>query len=170
MNASTRIAPGWRRSLLSVLAIAAIALCLIYLVGPVLAGGSGPTTTSGSDNTASIFVRKNDDAFHHLAGAVFEIEGIPGTLTTDAEGGACFTGLPQNETFKVIEVSPPPGYVLPDPPFQWVHVGNNGDCTSRDVLFVDTAASSSQSASATASGSTSQSASASASQSSSASG
>jgi len=119
--------------------------------------GSPPGLSSNqTENTASIFIRKNDVAFHHLAGAVFSVEGVAGTKTTDVEGGACFTGLPQDAVLKVTEVSPPPGYVLPDPNFQMVHVDNDGDCTSRDVLFVDALASSSSpsgSASGTASGS-----------------
>jgi Prealbumin-like fold domain len=150
-----------QRTLLAALAIAAIALSLIYLARPVKAEG-GSALASGS-NTASIFIRKNDNDFNHLAGAVFSVEGVAGTMTTDENGGACFTGLPQDATLKVTEISPPPGYTLPDPNFQFVHVDNDGDCTSRDVLFVDTLVAGSQSASASASASTSGSASASAS-------
>lgn len=91
-----------------------------------------------SGNVASIFIRKNDDAFHHLAGAVFTVEGVEGTFTTDENGGACVTGLPQGVTLTVTEITPPPGYVLPDPASQEVRVDDDGDCTSRDVLFVDT--------------------------------
>jgi Prealbumin-like fold domain len=130
-----------------------------------VAPASNPGITSNqTENIASIFIRKNDLNFHHLPGAVFSVEGVAGTKTTDAEGGACFTGLPQNVTLKVTEISPPPGYTLPNPNYQMVHVDNDGDCTSRDVLFVDAPAASSSpsgSASGTASGSASGSASAS---------
>jgi hypothetical protein len=88
-------------------------------------------------NVASIFIRKRDAQYNHLAGAVFTVEGVAGTFTTDADGGACVTGLPQNVTLLVTEITPPPGYDLPDPASQLVHVDNDGDCTSSDVIFVD---------------------------------
>jgi Prealbumin-like fold domain len=140
-------------------------LVAIRTANASVASASNPGISSNqTENTASIFIRKNDLNFHHLAGAVFSVEGVAGTKTTDAEGGACFTGLPQNVTLKVTEISPPPGYTLPDPNSQMVHVDNDGDCTSRDVLFVDAPAASSSpsgSASGTASGSASPSGSAS---------
>jgi len=159
-----------RRARRSVAAGAFAILAMSILVAIRTANGSvapasNPGITSNqTENIASIFIRKNDLNFHHLPGAVFSVEGVAGTKTTDAEGGACFTGLPQNVTLKVTEISPPPGYTLPNPNYQMVHVDNDGDCTSRDVLFVDAPAASSSpsgSASGTASGSASPSGSAS---------
>ncbi|HLY83337.1 MAG TPA: prealbumin-like fold domain-containing protein, partial [Acidimicrobiales bacterium] len=60
-----------------------------------------------------------------------------GTFTTNADGGVCVTNLPQDTTLTVTEITPPPGYTLPDPASQEVRVDDDGDCTSRDVLFVD---------------------------------
>jgi hypothetical protein len=155
-----------RRSLVAAGATAVLAMSILAAARTVDAAASAPAGGAAgalfeqSANTASIFIRKNDTNFNHLAGAVFAVEGVPETMTTDANGGACFTGLPQDATLKVTEISPPPGYLLPDPNFQMVHVDNDGDCTSRDVLFVDAKASASQSGSASgsASGSSSKSA------------
>jgi hypothetical protein len=100
------------------------------------ASTASPSESQSAD-VASIFIRKRDAQYNHLAGAVFTVEGVPGTFTTDANGGVCVTGLPLNATFRVTEITPPPGYELPDPAYQDVHVDNDGDCTSSDVIFVD---------------------------------
>jgi len=92
---------------------------------------------------ASIFVRKNDDNWNHLPGAVFEVtsedgQEVIGQFTTDAEGSFCVIDLPQNASYWITEIQAPDGYIIQDPAAVLVHVDNDGDCTSRDVLFVDT--------------------------------
>ncbi len=102
------------------------------------ASESQPGSSEPAD-VGSIFIRKRnaESPYQHLAGAVFTVEGVEGTFTTDADGGACVTGLPQNTSLTVTEITPPDGFALPDPASQLVKVDNDGDCTSSDVIFKD---------------------------------
>ena len=104
--------------------------------------GEASESQAGSSEPAdvgSIFIRKRnaESPYQHLAGAVFTVEGVQGTFTTDADGGVCVTGLPQNTSLMVTEITPPAGFDLPDPASQLVKVDNDGDCTSSDVIFKD---------------------------------
>jgi hypothetical protein len=115
-----------------------------------------PSETPNGD-TASLNIKKvnADDTSQNLNGAVFTVDGIPGTFTTgtgtyDKDGNPvpdgvnqartrtgyfCITGLPQDSQWLVTEITPPAGYELADPAAQWVTVDNDGDCDSSDAHF-----------------------------------
>jgi hypothetical protein len=74
-----------------------------------------------------------------LSGAVFTIDGITGTFTTDANGFACKDGLPF-ATYNVNETTAPNGYSV-DTASKSVTVSSAGACpstTPTDVTFTDT--------------------------------
>ena len=115
-----------------------------------------PSETPNGD-TASLNIKKvnADDTSQNLNGAVFTVEGIPGTFTTgsgtyDKDGNPvpdgvnqartrtgyfCIIGLPQDSHWLVTEVTPPAGFALADPASQTVSVDNDGDCDSSDAHF-----------------------------------
>jgi hypothetical protein len=89
---------------------------------------------------ASLNVKKQDEEGHGLEGAVFTVEGMEGTFTTDKNGKFCVTGLPKGSEWLVTEIQAPAGYVLADPASQMVKVDNDGDCNSPSARFVNTLA------------------------------
>src|SRR5574338_823984 len=117
-----------------------------------------PSETPSGD-TASLNIKKvnADNTSQNLNGAVFTVDGIPGTFTTgtgtyDKDGNPvpdgvnqartrtgyfCIVGLPQDSKWLVTEITPPAGYELADPAAQWVHVDNDGHCDSSDAHFAN---------------------------------
>lgn len=99
--------------------------------------------TGDGDQGASLLIRKRNavSPFQHLAGAVFTVEiggNLIGTFTTDSDGAICLTGLPHTVQATVTEITPPPGYDLPDPASQTVWVDDNDICHSAEAIFKDT--------------------------------
>lgn len=86
---------------------------------------------------AALNIRKVDENGARLAGAVFTIEGMAGTFTTDAQGKVCVTGLEQGTEWLVTETKAPAGYNIANPASQMVGVDNDGDCDSPDAVFVN---------------------------------
>ena len=111
---------------------------------------SASAAASVSEGDASLNIRKVNEEGTRLPGAVFEIDGLEGTFTTDASGVVCVHGLPNDSEWLVTEIQPPAGYDLADPASQMVEVDDDGDCDSPDAVFVNTLASQ-ESASAAAS-------------------
>jgi hypothetical protein len=107
-------------------------------------GTATPTPTGTPDqggDDASLKVRKISTErtatgrVIRLEGAVFTVEGQPGTFTTDERGEFCITGLPEDAVLTVTEITPPAGYELADPASQEVEVDNDGDCDSAEAVF-----------------------------------
>ncbi len=107
-------------------------------------GTATPTPTGTPDqgaDDASLKVRKISTErtatgrVIRLEGAVFTVEGQPGTFTTDDRGEFCITGLPEDAVLTVTEITPPAGYELADPASQEVEVDNDGDCDSAEAVF-----------------------------------
>ena len=89
----------------------------------------------GGDGDASLNIFKLiEDTDTRLAGAVFEIEGLDGTFTTDANGQICITGLPTDSEYVVREIEAPAGYEIIEAE-QTVEVDDDGDCDSPDARF-----------------------------------
>jgi hypothetical protein len=93
---------------------------------------------SVGEDEASLNIRKVNEDGARLAGAVFTVEGIPGTFTTAADGTFCILGLPDDSEWLVTEIEPPAGYELANPASQIVEVDDDGDCDSPDAVFVNT--------------------------------
>ncbi|MEO8510470.1 MAG: SpaA isopeptide-forming pilin-related protein [Chloroflexota bacterium] len=100
-----------------------------------------PTPTPEGDEDASLKIRKIStertatNRVIRLEGAVFTVEGQPGTFTTDEHGEFCITGLPEDVVLRVTEIVPPAGYELANPAWQDVEVDNDGDCDSAEAVF-----------------------------------
>jgi hypothetical protein len=122
-------------------AISHVSFCL------VLAAGEESASASMGDDHASLNIKKVNEDGSRLAGAVFTIEGMPGTFTTADDGTFCILGLPADSMWLVTEIQAPPGYDLADPAWQTVEVDDDGDCDSPDAVFVNTAAEESMEAS-----------------------
>ncbi|HET9416314.1 MAG TPA: prealbumin-like fold domain-containing protein [Candidatus Limnocylindria bacterium] len=86
---------------------------------------------------AALNIHKRDENGAKLAGAVFTVEGLEGTYTTDEDGEVCITGLPDDSEWLVTEIQAPAGYELADPNWQMVEVDDDGDCDSPDAVFVN---------------------------------
>jgi hypothetical protein len=93
-----------------------------------------------AEETAALKIRKVDEEGNRLPGAVFEIDGMEGTFTTDAAGEFCITGLDLDTWWTVTEVQAPAGYEIAEEASQLVEVDNDGDCNSPDAVFVNTLA------------------------------
>lgn len=99
-----------------------------------------PTPDQGGDD-ASLKIRKISTErtatgrVIRLEGAVFTVEGQPGTFTTDERGEFCITGLPEDVVLTVTEITPPAGYELANPASQEVEVDDGGDCDSAEAVF-----------------------------------
>jgi hypothetical protein len=89
---------------------------------------------------ASLNIHKVDEQGNFLAGAVFTVEGMEGTFTSNEDGEVCITGLPDDSEWLVTEIQAPDGYELADPNWQMVEVDDDGDCNSPDAVFVNPAA------------------------------
>ncbi len=113
----------------------------------VVYGVSGGEITN---DTAALNIHKEDTEGAMLPGAVFEIvneqtsEGLvdtadtPNTFETDANGEICITGLPDEATYSVTEVTPPAGYeIVGDATQTGITTDNDGDCDSPDASFVN---------------------------------
>ena len=104
------------------------------------AGTATPTPDQGDDD-ASLKIRKISTErtatgrVIRLEGAVFTVEGQPGTFTTDERGEFCITGLPEDVVLTVTEITPPAGYELANPASQEVEVDDGGDCDSAEAVF-----------------------------------
>jgi uncharacterized repeat protein (TIGR01451 family) len=86
---------------------------------------------------AALNVKKVDPDGNKLAGAVFVVEGIEGTFTTNADGKFCITGLPNDSIWNVTEIKAPDGYVIATEASQMVEVDDDGDCESPSATFVN---------------------------------
>jgi hypothetical protein len=98
-----------------------------------------PTPTDEQDN-AALNVRKVDEEGNRLEGAIFTVEGMEGTFTTNARGFFCITGLENDSEWLVTEIEAPEGYEIAEEPSQIVEVDDDGDCDSPDAVFVNTLA------------------------------
>jgi hypothetical protein len=92
---------------------------------------------ASADDDASLNVKKQNEDGFGLPGAVFTVDGLEGTFTTDEEGFFCVLGLPEDSVWLVTEIQAPAGYELADPAWQMVEVDNDGDCNSPDARFVN---------------------------------
>ena len=99
--------------------------------------GTPQATPADDEHDASLNIRKQDAEGHRLPGAVFTIEGMEGTFTSDELGQVCIQGLPDDSVWLVTEIQAPAGYAIADPASQMVEVDNNGDCNSPDARFVN---------------------------------
>ncbi len=100
-----------------------------------------PTPTAQEEeDDAALNIHKEDEDGNRLEGAVFTIEGMDGTFTTNANGVICITGLENDSEFLVTEIQAPEGYEIADEASQLVEVDNDGDCDSPDAVFVNTLA------------------------------
>jgi hypothetical protein len=97
-----------------------------------------PQSTPDGDDDASLNIRKEDEEGHRLPGAVFTIQGMQGTFTSDEFGQVCIHGLPEDSVWLVTEIQAPAGYDIANPASQMVEVDNDGDCDSPDARFVNT--------------------------------
>jgi hypothetical protein len=113
--------------------------------GSTAASASAPASVG--DDDASLNIHKVNEDGARLAGAVFVVEGLEGTFTTDANGVICIQGLPEDSEWLVTEIEPPLGYDLANPASQMVEVDDDGDCDSPDAVFVNTVAQESSEAS-----------------------
>ncbi len=125
-----------------------------------------PTGSPESENGASLNIKKINAADGKvLDGAVFTVDGIPGTFTSGSgtydingnpvpdgvdqavtkKGYFCIIGLPQDSTWLVTEIQAPAGFDIADPASQMVTVDNDGDCASSDAHFADTRSTASES-------------------------
>jgi len=108
-----------------------------YLIAaPVLAQDEVAGQTEGDD--AALNIRKVDEEGNRLAGAIFTVDGLPGTYTTGADGHFCVTGLANDSVWTVTEIEAPAGYEIAEPASQQVEVDDDGDCNSPDGVFVNT--------------------------------
>ena len=134
VNAGRR---GKRSRLLAVASAISVLLSSAYLIAaPVLAEDEVAEQTEGED--AALNIRKVDEEGNRLAGAVFTVDGLPGTYTTGADGHFCVTGLPNDSLWTVTEIEAPAGYEVAEPASQLVEVDDDGDCNSPDGVFVNT--------------------------------
>lgn len=97
-------------------------------------------TLADEEENAALKIRKVDEEGNRLPGAVFEIEGMEGTFTTDAAGEFCVTGLDLDTWWTVTEVQAPAGYEIAEEASQLVEADDDGDCNSPDAVFVNTLA------------------------------
>lgn len=97
-----------------------------------------PTSTPEEEDNASLNIRKVDEEGRRLAGAVFTVEGMEGTFTTNVRGFFCITGLENDSVWLVTEIQAPAGYVIAEDASQLVEVDDDGDCNSPDAVFVNT--------------------------------
>jgi uncharacterized repeat protein (TIGR01451 family) len=88
-------------------------------------------------DNAALNVKKVDPDGNALAGAVFVVEGIDGTFTTNEDGKFCIVGLTNDSIWKVTEIAAPEGYVIGAEPSQMVEVDDDGDCDSPSATFVN---------------------------------
>jgi len=97
-----------------------------------------PTKTPRPEgDNAALNIRKVDEEGRRLAGAVFTVEGMEGTFTTNARGFFCITGLENDSEWLVTEIQAPDGYEIADEASQLVEVDDDGDCNSPDAVFVN---------------------------------
>ena len=92
------------------------------------------------EDNAALNIRKVDEEGNRLEGAVFTVEGMDGTFTTNDRGFFCITGLENDSEWLVTEIEAPDGYEIADEPSQMVEVDDDGDCNSPDAVFVNTLA------------------------------
>jgi Prealbumin-like fold domain len=97
-----------------------------------------PTSTPKEEDNASLNIRKVNEEGRRLPGAVFTVEGMEGTFTTNARGFFCITGLENDSEWLVTEIQAPEGYVIAAEASQMVEVDDDGDCDSPDAVFVNT--------------------------------
>ena len=90
------------------------------------------------DNAALKILKLEEGTDDPLEGAVFEIDGMDGTFTTDEDGEICITGLEEDSEWTVREIEAPDGYEIIDAE-QTVDVDNDGDCDSPDAVFYNRA-------------------------------
>jgi hypothetical protein len=113
------------------------------LVLPVVEASVGESTAASAsagasaDDGASLNVKKQNEDGFGLPGAIFTVDGLEGTFTTDEDGYFCVLGLPEDSVWLVTEIQAPTGYELADPAWQMVEVDNDGDCNSPDARFVN---------------------------------
>jgi uncharacterized repeat protein (TIGR01451 family) len=86
---------------------------------------------------ASLNVKKVDPEGNALQGAVFVVDGIEGTFTTNEDGKFCIVGLPNDSIWQVTEIKAPDGYVIAEEASQMVEVDDDGDCDSASATFVN---------------------------------
>ncbi|MGI8658374.1 MAG: prealbumin-like fold domain-containing protein [Candidatus Limnocylindria bacterium] len=97
-----------------------------------------PTKTPRPEgDNAALNIRKLDEQGNRLPGAVFTVEGMSGTFTTNARGFFCITGLPNDSHWLVTEIQAPEGYEIAGEASQLVEVDDDGDCNSPDAVFVN---------------------------------
>jgi hypothetical protein len=107
---------------------------------PAITPTPKPSKTPDTDD-ASLKIRKistlrtDTGRVIRLEGAVFTVEGQPGTFTTDVNGEFCITGLPEDVVLRVTEITPPAGYELAEPAWQDVEVDDDGQCNSAEAVF-----------------------------------
>jgi hypothetical protein len=116
-------------------AISHISFCLV--LPPASGTATATATIPNADDHASLNIRKNDQDGHRLPGAVFTVDGIDGTFTSDENGMFCILGLPEDSVWQVTEIKAPPGYEIGQPASQMVEVDNDGDCNSPDAVFTN---------------------------------
>jgi len=98
------------------------------------------TPREEEEDNAALNIRKVDEEGNRLEGAVFTVEGMDGTFTTNDRGFFCITGLENDSEWLVTEIEAPEGYEIADEPSQMVEVDDDGDCNSPDAVFVNTLA------------------------------
>ena len=143
MFASTAKTPTTRWLVTAMVALASIALVLTATFGLVRQAaatdneGGGQGEEEGGDDGAGLNILKFiEGTTTRLPGAVFEIEGMDGTFTTDENGQICILGLPANTEWLVREIQAPEGYEIIEAE-QMVKVDDDGSglCDSPDARF-----------------------------------
>jgi uncharacterized repeat protein (TIGR01451 family) len=97
-------------------------------------------TLAEEEESAALKIRKVDEEGNRLPGAVFEIDGMEGTFTTNEAGEFCVTGLDLDTWWTVTEIQAPAGYEIADEASQLVEADDDGDCNSPDAVFVNSLA------------------------------
>ena len=113
---------------LAIFATITLILTLASVVRP------SPVTAQGGDDAALNIFKLVEGTTTRLPGAVFEVDGLDGTFTSDENGQICITGLPDDAEYLVREIEAPDGYQIIEPE-QTVEVDNDGDCDSPDARF-----------------------------------
>lgn len=113
---------------LAIFATITLLLTLASVVRP------SPISAHDEDGAALNIFKLIEGTTTRLPGAVFEVEGLEGTFTSDEVGQICITGLPDDAEYLVREIQAPDGYEIIEPE-QTVEVDNDGDCDSPDARF-----------------------------------
>jgi hypothetical protein len=93
--------------------------------------------TVAQPEVGSLLILKTDNEGAPLAGAVFEIEGQAGPITTTDSGVICLDNLTLGDTITVTETQAPAGFIRADPASQDLTVTSTTACIERDATTAD---------------------------------